>query len=468
MPVLVFNPCSWERTDVVSIDLDCGVRGLQAIEVVNAENSPVPVGYTVLERHKDESIHKATVEFLGSDIPSIGYSTFYIKPVLQAKTGDVKTPEKTRTIENEFYRVTFAEDGSRIESLYDKELGKELALQAKTSLGPLEFEFGTFELFGVGLRLTVPDQSYFENPEHEGSGESVEPTGELFRAGDSPAQISVTSSGNFSKTLTAEGEFAGSKRRQKVVLYDGLKRIDLHVELEWSGRSNVAVYVQMPTALMNGKKYIDVPFAVHADGNELTDFWLDENLPVKFKIRGVQDWLCFEEAGRGLAIATRWPVIDLTSIPSFPLLWTNDDSGFFFGERYQQKGNHRFSFSLTSYKGSWAENEVYLWGKQWARPLLTYFGDNSTEVTHDSYLSVRPRNILLSAFKKAQEEDAVVLRFYETAGKKTDAEVVTSFQFQEARESNITETASKKLAANNNTIKLRFRPYEIKTIKLTL
>ncbi|RJP21816.1 MAG: hypothetical protein C4520_09165 [Candidatus Abyssobacteria bacterium SURF_5] len=467
MPVLVFNPGSWRRDDIVSLDLNCGVTGLQAIEVVDADGAPVPAGYEVSERHKDGSIHRLTGEFLGRNVPSFGYSTFYIKPLLEKK-GDEPCPQDGRSIENEFYRVTFAEDGRCIESLYDKEFDRELACQAAASFGPVEFEFGTFELFGVGLKLSVPDQSYFENPENEGSGESVEPTGELFRAADSPAKIGFSSRGTLSRSLTAEGEFAGSIRRQKVVLYEGLKRVDLHVELDWSGKSNVALFLQMPNALMNGQKYMGVPFAVHRDGDELADFWVEENLPVKFKIRGMQDWLAFESEDVGLAIASRWPVVDLTAIPAFPLLWTNDNSGFFFGERYRQKGNHCFSFSLTSYKGSWSENNIHLWGKQWAKPLLSYSGDASPETGRHSYLSIDAPNIILSAFKKARDEDAVIVRLYETIGRKTSTELSTSFPFQEARGANITETASKKIPAAKKSIKLKFRPFEIKTIKLVL
>lgn len=468
MPLLVFNPCAWERTDAVSVDVDCGVTGLHAIEVVDAEGSPVPSGFEVRERHQDGSIHKAVAGFLGSNIPSFGYSTFYVKPVLQPVEAKPAETEDSRTIENEYYRVTFAADGSRLESVYDKELDRELAVQAKASLGPLDFEFGTFELFGIGMKLTVPDESFFENPEHEGTGESVEPTGEVVRAADFPARMSVSSSGNLWRSLSAEAEFAGSKRRQTVVLYKGLKKLDLHVELEWSGKPDMAVYLQMPTALMNEKRCIDAPFSVHSDGNELTDFWADESMPVAFRIRGVQDWLCFEGEDHGLALATQWPVLDLTSVPSFPLLWTNDNSGFFFGERYRQKGTHRFSLSLTSYKGSWLENRVHLWGKQWARPLLTFFGDAAPEVERRSYLTVNPQNVVVSALKKAQDEDALVIRLYETAGKKTDAELTPSFAFQEARESNITEITSKKLSAQKGSIRLRFRPHEIKTIKLVL
>ncbi|MBI5116742.1 hypothetical protein HZA56_09740 [Candidatus Poribacteria bacterium] len=512
MPVLVFNPVAWERTDVASVEVKCGVPGLGAIEVVNHKNEPVPFGIAVLEKHRDDTIKRARAAFLCCDLPSLGYSTYYIKPVVESASassvladspahGDGQSLDvgarravplqqniesvKNETnvpqsidvgaqhasssngaIENQFYRIEFSEDGSCIKSLYDKELGLELAGKFKTSLGPFEFEFGMFELFGIGLKLTVPDQSFFENPENEGTGESVGPTGEVWRASDYPATINVENNGSLSKSIIAEGGFVNSKRRQKVALYEGLKRIDLHLELDWGGKPDTTVYLQMPNTLMNGRKFIDVPFAVHRDGNELMDFWIDESLPVKFKLRGMQDWVCFEDGGHGLAIATRWPMIDFTLVPAFPLVWTNNDSGFFFGERYLQKGKHVFSFSLTSYKGNWLENGIHRWGKQWPKPLLSYICQTEPIESARSYLSVDAKNIIISALKKAHDEDAIVVRLYEIAGKKTDARLHTSFPLKRATLTNLIETASRNLILRQGFLNLSFNPFEVKTVKL--
>ncbi|UCD56441.1 MAG: hypothetical protein JSV16_11465 [Candidatus Hydrogenedentota bacterium] len=468
MAVLVFNPSAWDRTDIVSIEITCEIPGLEAIEVVNPQNEVVPFHINVLEKHADDTILRASADFLGRGLPSLGYSTYYVKPVVQRKEIEVVSSSEGRTIENEFYRVEFSEDGSCIDSLYDKELDFELAGRFNASAGPFEFEFGMFELFGLGLRLSVPDQSFFENPENEGTGESVEPTGEMWRSSDFPAKIRIEHNGNLSKSLVAEAEFVESQRRQKVVLYDGIKRIDLHVEIDWGGRSNTALYLHIPNTLMSGQNFVDVPFAVHRDGKELSDFWIDETSPVKFKLRGMQDWLCFENEGRGLAVATRWPIVDFTIVPSFLLMWTNDSSGFFFGERYRQVGKHSFSFSLTSYDGTWLENRIHLWGRQWAKPLLTFAGNEApTEESH-SYVSVDRDNIIISAFKKSEDDDALTVRLYEVAGKKTAARLQLSFAIKGARVTNLIETTSKRLASQGNSVKLSFRPFEVKTVKLYL
>jgi len=466
MPMLVFNPSSWKRTEPVSVEVTCSFQGLEGIEIVNPDDETVPFHLEVLERHDDDTIYKARADFLCRDLPSLGYSTYYAKPTIEKMEDSAEQQADDKIIENEFYRVEFFEDGSSIKSIYDKELDMELAGRFAVSVGPMEFEFGMFELFGIGMRLTVPEQSFFENPENEGTGESVELTGDFWHASDCPAEIKVEHRGRFSRSLIAEGEFHGSPYRRKVTLYEGIKRIDLHLDLDWKGQSNTALFLQMPNAFMDGQTYLDLPFAVHKNGEELSEFWIDESLPVKFKVRGIQDWLCFEKDGRGLAMATRWPIVDLTMVPGFPLMWTNDDSGFFIGERYRQAGKHSFDFSLTSYDGTWQDNAIHQWGKQWAKQPLTLLTEDAPDEESRSYISVDSANIVITAFKKAEDEDAIVVRLYEATGKKTATRLNASFLIKQAQTTNLIETTAKKLAVQKDSIKLSFRPFEIKTIKL--
>lgn len=467
LAIITHNPVAWERTEVVSVEVDCSIPGLEAIEIVDCDGEPTPFDADVVERHDDGTIEKVRVDFLGRDLPSLGYATYYMNPLMEKQeTPPVESPAEGTAIENEFYRVEFSEDGSHLESIYDKQLDMELAGRFNVSAGPLEFEFGTFELFGIGLRLSVPDESFFENPENEGTGESVDFTGDILRAGDYPAEVRIEKSAGFRRSLVAEGDFAGSRRTQRVVLYEGIKRIDLQVEIDWDGRPDIVLYLEMPNTLMNGERYVDIPFAVHRDGNELTEFWIDENMPIQFKTRGVQDWLCFEDGGRGMALATRGPAVDFTLTPAFPLLWTNASSGFFFGDRYKQAGKHSYQFSLTSYDGAWHENDIHLWGKQCSRPTPTFLSEDEPVEKKRSYLSVDQSNIVVSTFKKAHDEEAVVVRLYEAVGKKTTAQLNTTFPIKRAATTNIIETTPSNLAAKENSVKLSFRPYEIKTIKL--
>ncbi|NQU07489.1 MAG: hypothetical protein HQ583_02925, partial [Candidatus Abyssubacteria bacterium] len=111
MPVLAFNPVGWSRTDVISVEVSCSIPGLEAIEIVDDKKQPVPYSTTVLEKHDDDTILRARADFLGRDLPPLGYSTYFAKPIMDRKEPQAEAPREGAAIENEFYRVEFSEDG---------------------------------------------------------------------------------------------------------------------------------------------------------------------------------------------------------------------------------------------------------------------------------------------------------------------------------------------------------------------
>lgn len=68
IPVVVFNPLSWTRTDVTEAEVQFP-EPLAEIEVVDAAGKPVPSAVA----SRDEATHTVKVRFLARGVPSIGY-----------------------------------------------------------------------------------------------------------------------------------------------------------------------------------------------------------------------------------------------------------------------------------------------------------------------------------------------------------------------------------------------------------
>ena len=67
---------------------------------------------------------------------------------------------------------------------------------------------------------------------------------------------------------------------------------------------------------------------------------------------------------------------------------------------------------------------------------------------------------------KPGADGAAVLRLYEAEGRSTSAKIRLTPQIVTAEEVNLMEDPGRKLALAGNTLRLDFRPFEIKTIKL--
>ena len=117
---------------------------------------------------------------------------------------------------------------------------------------------------------------------------------------------------------------------------------------------------------------------------------------------------------------------------------------------YQDQGVLYFKYALKPYCGAFKENaaEIIKAGLELNTPSY-----NIAETYHKGSLPQKSTgieigcdNIILSAAKNAEDNDGTVLRFVETAGKDTPCEIDVKFL--------------------NTKIKLDFKAFEIKTVKI--
>ena len=70
--------------------------------------------------------------------------------------------------------------------------------------------------------------------------------------------------------------------------------------------------------------------------------------------------------------------------------------------------------------------------------------------------------------KWAEDGDALVLRFYEWAGKESDVKVQLPTGAKTAWETNLIEQPTSDLAVTGGSVTVHTKPYEIKTVKVRL
>jgi alpha-mannosidase len=83
-----------------------------------------------------------------------------------------------------------------------------------------------------------------------------------------------------------------------------------------------------------------------------------------------------------------------------------------------------------------------------------------------SFLTAQPDNIIVTAVKKAEDGDALIVRFYEWAGAETDARLQLPAGAISAAETNLMETPIADLPLRNGVLLVHTKPYEIKTVRV--
>jgi alpha-mannosidase len=83
-----------------------------------------------------------------------------------------------------------------------------------------------------------------------------------------------------------------------------------------------------------------------------------------------------------------------------------------------------------------------------------------------SFLQIQSDNVVLTAAKKAEEEDALILRFYEWAGKEADVKLRLPAGALNASETDLMERPTAELSLQDGSTTVHTKPYEIKTIRV--
>jgi alpha-mannosidase len=240
--VTVFNALSWPRTDVarVSVEVPAGAAG---IELHDDAGGRVPFVLEAADRRADGTTARATVAFVARDVPALGYRTYRAVPGESLDEVGWR-PTTTTTIENEAYRVTVdPARGGGIASIVDKRSGKELVQPDRAANELLAYrEYPNHPLFAEGPWHLTPD------------GRSTSST-------DFPAQITVEESA-IGRRVRVEGPFEACRRRQEIVLWDGVERAELTTRLDdYTGQDRL-FRVRFPVAVEGGASVSEVGNAV--------------------------------------------------------------------------------------------------------------------------------------------------------------------------------------------------------------
>jgi alpha-mannosidase len=83
-------------------------------------------------------------------------------------------------------------------------------------------------------------------------------------------------------------------------------------------------------------------------------------------------------------------------------------------------------------------------------------------------VQVNPDNVVLTAVKRGEDDDSLVLRFYEWAGKEADVKLQLPPGAQAASDTNLIEQSIGNLAISNGTVTVHTQPYEIKTVAVRM
>ena len=125
-------------------------------------------------------------------------------------------------------------------------------------------------------------------------------------------------------------------------------------------------------------------------------------------------------------------------------------------------GEHCFTYAFTFWNGSFLACDVVREAYELNVPVPVTPGSGSR-----SFLELSNPDIILDTVKRAEDGSGdLVLRLYESKRTTAACDILLRDGYGQAEETNLIEESAAPLPVEQNRIRLRFRPFEIKTIRL--
>lgn len=450
-PVIVFNDLSWPRDGIVkfspnALDGDFIIKDGSGREMPSQSTGQIRY-------------------FVARDMPPIGYKTYYLfeKPVgpqLMPQVGQV-----CQTYENNYFKVLFSAGG--LKSIVDKQTKRQLVRTDKFLAGEVFSMRSVGNGAGEFLKVQQPSMKGFD------------------RGANHPAKWVITQSGDIREVLETKYSFADCNIVERVIFYKQFKKIDFEVEINgWAARHNRELRMAFPLDMPKGEIAYEVPMGIVRVGKDemagspggWTKNGVYDQNAAEIHPREVQNFMMAYNADFGIMLSGSvavWDYIDPTAnqvdYPVLqPLLLATRKSCHGKGKWYEQKGDHSYSFSFMPYQ----PQDKHIWQRGIEANHSLYAAADIEQnkkaylPAEKSFFSVSAKNVVISAIKKCEDDNSVVVRVYEIEGHAAYPVLKVPFKILAAEHTNIIEENGNPLPSNADSLKIRVGKYAIETFKL--
>ncbi len=369
--------------------------------------------------------------------PGMGVSAVALRK--QESGGQSPFKYAGKTLETPHYRVQFDKAG-KLTSLFDIAADREV-VQGGRRLN----DFYTAEDMPMDWDAWDIDLDYRDRVKPEDRLESREVIS------DGPLMITLRSRYALGRKSSLE---------QDMTFYAHSRRIDFKTHVDWHEKHTL----------------LKVGFAVdvHTDTwrNEIQFGHLVRNRhsntswdAARFEVCA-HKWVDVSEAGYGVALLNdcKYGHDTLEDMVSLTLL-----KSALGPDLEADQGKHQFTYALLPHQGGFTPETVVrpayeLNAPLAVRPLTTAKG----EAQSAEFCSVDHPNVVIETVKKAEDDDAVVVRLYESGGSRADALLQFARTVRKATECNLLEDQEQSVKVKEDGIAFTLRPFEIKTFKAYL
>lgn len=470
--LLVFNPLSWSRTDIVELPL----KDLADNFVILDEHGQI-IPSQILEQDRK-------LIFIAEDVPSVGYKEYKIKQAnrpTQFSTGlSCEESEKEIRLENDFFTVAVDKKTGLLNSAFDKKNKKEILKDASNQIQ-------VFEDSPVRGRTSVNSRVDAEIFDAWEIYMYQQPNGVKCVELKDPIEVKLVENGPVRSRILVKYVYAQAGRPnstfiQETILCQQIPEIQFKLHVDWHAEHRLAK-VAFPLNFHNDFTAYEIPYgfvtrrnpnsknatpAERAKNEAPGQKWIDHTSE-----DGKYGVSLLNDCKYGFDATDDTIRMTLLRSAGYPIR-LRAAFGLSVNEKalslLTDQGEHDIAYALYPHRFDFKQALTTKKAYEFNYPLIL-MEESSHEGSlprNHSFASVQPENIILTVVKKAEDSDHIILRLYETCGKDAEATIRVSGTLKGAKETDLLENETREISLNDGAIEVPVSKHEIKTIKTIL
>lgn len=342
-------------------------------------------------------------------------------------------------LENAYLLAEFNESGDLVR-LYDKAQDREVLPE-----GSIGNQFQAFEDRPINFDAWDIEAYYDDRTWYSESAESIH----------------VKEVGPLRATLVITRGIMNSTYTQEITLHYDSPQLTFYTDIDWRER-HMLLKVAFPVDVLAMHATYDIQWGNVARPTHTNTSWDWARFETV-----AHKWVDVSEADYGISLLNDCKyghdvhdgVLRLTLLRS--PTWPDPEA---------DKGVHRFTYSLLPHEGDWRSRTIpaAYWLNDPVR-VISETGELTTTADQQTLCSVDDANVVIETVKRAEDNNGIVLRLYESHRKRTQTTLRFSRPLHAVWQTNLLEETQSQVQPDDDsyTLKLTFRPYEIMTLYCT-
>jgi alpha-mannosidase len=458
--LVVFNALNWKRSGAVSVDLDKGT------EIMDAST-----GKAVPSEVLGSGDNYQHIRFQAQDVPAMGYKVF------QVRAGATSPPDretKQTTLESPYYKVALDAETGAVRSIYDKQLHRELVDQQSP------YRFGQYLYVSGGDKAPNRLLQYSRVYPKADLAIHLAQGGMVVSVKDTPDGWVARLQSKATNTPSISTEIRLSNKEKKIELVEDLDKTSI--------LKREAAYFAFPFAMEQPQFHYEIQTGVV---DPATDMYPGAGL----EWFSVQHWVSAQQDGvSGTVMPLDASLVTLGDINRgkwpeqfgkrpgtiFSYVMNNYwDTNY----RAQQGGHFQFHYVVTSAPSTDAsslsrmgweeitpfEVDTVTTQDKALPPSAQNTQTGGLDGKEQSFVDVDDPNILLEAWKAAEDGDGTILRFLDLGG--TERTVTVQIPLMEMKNATQTDAVERNTSPltleGPNGFKFTIHHNEIVTVRVT-